>query len=415
METLQAIPGTHDLFPDEAARWDLLRGHVETAMSRYAYGRIETPHFEVAQLFARSVGTDSDIVQKEMYVFEDRGGRKLALRPEGTAGVVRAFIEASLDKQKASHKLWYWGPMFRAERPQKGRYRQFWQFGVETFGIANASMDAEQMALAMNIAVAAGVGDLRLRVNSIGDPNCRPAYQKLLNGFLASVRTQLCEACQKRIDTNPLRVLDCKERSCQALVSDAPMMADHLCDACQNHFEQVTDHLGRLNVDFVLDGRIVRGLDYYVRTAFELESASLGAQSSILGGGRYDGLVQSLGGPDVPGVGWAAGIERFLLATSQKVDQGSRIDVFVASFAETMPAALDLTERLRRDGRRVETDHLGRSLKAQLKEASRMGARLVMVLGPDEFARGQVTLRDLEAGEQTEMAVETALKTAGGL
>jgi histidyl-tRNA synthetase len=415
MEKLQAIPGTHDLLPDEAVRWDLLRGHVERAMSRYAYGRIETPHFEVAQLFARSVGTDSDIVQKEMYVFEDRGGRMLALRPEGTAGVVRAFIEANLDKQKASHKLWYWGPMFRAEKPQKGRYRQFWQFGVEAFGIAGASMDAEQMAMAMNIAAAVGVGELRLKVNSIGDGSCRPAYRELLTGYLNEIRSQLCEACQKRIDTNPLRVLDCKERSCQALLSDAPLMADHLCDDCQRHFDQVIGHLDRLKVEYVLDGRIVRGLDYYVRTAFELESGRLGAQSSILGGGRYDGLVRSLGGPDVPGVGWAAGIERFLLAATDEREPGGRIDVFVASFAETVPAALELSERLRREGRRVETDHLGRSLKAQMKEASRMGARLVMVLGPDEYARGQVTLRDLEAGEQTEVAVDAALKAAADL
>lgn len=408
METLQALPGTYDLLPEEAARWDRLHASVADFMARYAYGRIETPHLEPADLFSRSVGTDTDIVQKEMYAFEDRGGRKLALRPEGTAGVVRAFIEHSLDKQRPYHKLWYWGPMFRAERPQKGRYRQFWQFGVETFGIAEPSMDAEQIALAWNLAASLGVERGTLRLNSIGDAQCRPAYRELLLQFLRKLEPNLCDSCRGRLDTNPLRVLDCKEPGCRKLLAEAPRTQDHLCEPCARHFDGVKAHLDRWSVPYQLDPGIVRGLDYYVRTAFELDSPRLGAQSSVLGGGRYDGLVKALGGPEVPGVGWAAGIERVLLSSSREAPPDALLQAYVAAFPETREAALAWTQALRASGARVEADHQGRSLKAQMKEASRLGVRYVAVVGPAEWGRGEVTLKNLATGGQEVLELERA-------
>jgi histidyl-tRNA synthetase len=409
METVQALPGTYDLLPADTARWDELRSRVAEIMARYAYGRVETPHIEQAVLFSRSVGTETDIVQKEMYSFDDRGGRHLALRPEGTAGVVRAFVEHRLDRQRPYHKFWYWGPMFRAERPQKGRYRQFWQFGVEAFGIAEASMDAEQVALAWTLAAALGLSDVTLRLSSIGDAECRPSYRERLGSFLAGVGDRLCEGCRTRARSNPLRVLDCKEEACRRLLTDVPLMIDHLCSACQAHFDEVRRHLDAWHIPYHVDGRIVRGLDYYVRTAFELDSGLLGAQSSVLGGGRYDGLVQALGGPDVPGVGWAAGIERVLLAAgASEAASEPGIGAYVAAFPETRDAALAWVQSLRERGAAIESDHQSRSLKAQMKEAARLRARWVFVLGPEEWAQGKVAVRNLATGEQEVLELEKA-------
>jgi len=407
METLKAVPGTYDIFPEDARTWDRVRRIVAHAMRAYAYGRVETPHMESAELFARGVGTDTDIVQKEMYVFEDRGGRQLALRPEGTAGVVRAYIEARLDKQRPYSKLWYWGPMFRAERPQKGRYRQFWQFGVEAIGIAGPTIDAEQIALAMFIAGKLQLENLVLRLSSIGDGSCRPAYRERLVSYLQGVQAKLCDPCRRRVRSNPMRVLDCKEAGCRAATADAPLVIDYLCDPCREHLDGVRSSLDRFGVDYVLDGRIVRGLDYYRRTAFELESGRLGAQNSIVGGGRYDGLVAALGGPDVPGVGWAAGVERFLLA-ADSVAGDPALDAFIAGFPDTRGAAAELAQRWRHSGLRVEIDYLDRSLKAQLKEAARQGARFAVVVGPDEWSQGQVMLRDLNAGTQEAVTPDEA-------
>lgn len=409
METLKATPGTHDILPGQTILWDRLRQAITEQMHLYAYGRIETPHFETAELFARSVGTDSDIVKKEMYVFDDRGGRKLALRPEGTAGVVRAYIEAQLDKQRPMSKFWYWGPMFRAERPQKGRQRQFWQFGVEAIGVAGPHIDAEQIMQACRIISHLNIPEVTVRLNSIGDSECRPAYMGLLATFLKSIEKDLCENCKRRIVTNPLRVLDCKERSCRSLTADAPLMVDHLCAACEDHFAGVRSVLDELNVTYRLDGRIVRGLDYYQRTAFEIDSKRLGAQSSILGGGRYDGLIHALGGADIPAVGWAAGVERFMLAMAAPEAAESTLGAFVVSFPETRSHALGVAERLRDRGISTELDLLSRSLKAQLREASRMNANYAVILGPDEWAKGRVTIRNLQKSEQEEVTIDEAL------
>jgi histidyl-tRNA synthetase len=404
MEPLKAVPGTHDLLPADTERWDRLHATVEHLMARYGYGRIETPHFESVDLFARGVGSTSDIVQKEMYTFSDQGGRQLALRPEGTAGVVRAFLEAGMDRQRPFSKLWYWGPMFRAERPQKGRYRQFWQFGVEALGSAEPEIDAEQMLLALRIAQAWGLDDITLKINSVGDRACRPAYRKTLHAFLTGVSDRLCADCRRRLDSNPMRVLDCKEEGCRAATADAPLLMDHLCTPCAEHFDRVRTFLDLAGAGYDVDGRIVRGLDYYERTAFEVTSANLGAQSSLLGGGRYDGLSTALGGPAVPGVGWAAGIERFILAAPEITPDTPLLDAFVATFAETQEAGFRLCESLRAAGFRIDTDYLKRSMKAQLKEAGRSRARFAIVMGPDEWGREAVVLRDLAGGTQEEVA-----------
>jgi histidyl-tRNA synthetase len=405
MEALKAVPGTHDLLPDVALFWDRLRHQVEDLMALHGYGRIETPHFEAVELFARGVGETTDIVQKEMYTFTDQGGRDLALRPEGTAGVVRAYLEARLDRQRPFSKLWYWGPMFRAERPQKGRYRQFWQFGVEAVGSPGPQIDAEQVILAVAIATGWGLTDLAVKINSVGDRHCRPAYRELLRGFLNAVSAKLCADCRRRIESNPLRVLDCKEERCREATRDAPLLIDHLCAPCAEHLAGLRELLDAAGVAYEMDGRIVRGLDYYERTAFEVTSSRLGAQSALLGGGRYDGLSEVLGGPPLPAVGWAAGIERFVLAAGDLPAGGPLLDAFIATFPETVRAGFGLALSLRRAGLRVDLDFLGRSIKAQLKEADRSRARFAIVMGPDEWARQAVMLRDLSRGTQEEVAV----------
>jgi len=405
MEPLKAIPGTHDILPPDAERWDKLRSQIEQLMAQYGYGRIETPHFESVELFARGVGATSDIVQKEMYTFSDQGGRPLALRPEGTAGVVRAYLEAGLDRQRPFWKLWYWGPMFRAERPQKGRYRQFWQFGVEALGAAGPQIDAEQMVLALRIAAGWGLGAITMKINSVGDRDCRPAYRRMLHAFLTGVSDRLCPDCQRRLETNPLRILDCKEEACRAATADAPLLIDHLCPPCAGHFSSVREFLDLAEAPYEVDGRIVRGLDYYERTAFEITSANLGAQSSILGGGRYDGLSQALGGPAMPAVGWAAGVERFVLAAGEVKADTPLLDAFVATFPETVRAGYQLAESLRARGFCIDIDYLGRSMKAQLKEAGRSRSRCAIVVGPDEWGRDAVVLRDLARGTQEEVPV----------
>jgi histidyl-tRNA synthetase len=414
MEALQAIPGTNDILPPESTRWDRLRLTVEGVMSRYGYGRIETPIFEAEELFARGVGATTDVVQKEMYAFTDQGGRRLALRPEGTAGVVRAYIESRLDKQKPFTKLWYWGPMFRAERPQKGRYRQFWQFGVEALGASQPQIDAEQVLLAAEIAETCGLRGWELKLNSIGDAKCRPAYTERLVEYLRGIRTQLCGDCQRRIDTNPLRVLDCKEERCRAATADAPLIVDSLCADCSAHFAVVRRLLDAARIPYTVDGRLVRGLDYYERTAFELIAPNLGAQSAVFAGGRYDGLVELLGGPSVPGVGWAAGVERLLLASTGDAAAGPLIDVFVACFPETLDLAMEQVQHLRRAGLRADLDFLGRSIKAQMKEAARSEARFVVVAGPEELKRGVVTVRDMAAGSQDEVSEATLVDELRG-
>lgn len=400
--------GTNDILPDEAARWRRVEGLVHRTCLAHGYGEIRTPVFEHTGLFKRGVGADTDIVEKEMYTFQDRSQRSLTLRPEGTAPVVRAYLEGGLKAGPQPVKLYYVNsPMFRYDRPQAGRYRQFHQAGAEVFGTDDPAADAEVIALAVDILAGLGLRGMAVRLNSIGCPGCRPAYRERLRDHLRPRLDALCPDCRRRFEQNPLRLLDCKVD--REALAGAPAVTDSLCHECVAHFARVRGYLEALGVDFELDAGIVRGLDYYTRTVFEVTHGGLGAQSSLCGGGRYDGLVEAMGGPPTPAVGFALGVERLLLTLRQEGTGETAVpgpDVFVAAAGEgdaVRTAALVLAAQLRREGLAAEADLAGRSLKAQMKHAARIGARFAAVVGEDELAWGGVVLRDLTTGDQAEV------------
>jgi histidyl-tRNA synthetase len=403
----RAPSGTHDVLWPESTRWEALIAQFATQVERAGYGLAHTPIFEDARVFRRGIGEASDVVGKEMYEFEDRGGRKLALRPEGTAPMVRAFVQ---HRPPTPWKAWYVTPAFRYERPQAGRYRQHHQLGVEAIGSADADLDVEVVALADGVFRAAGLADFTLKVNSMGDGVCRPAYHELLRAYLADRREKLCPEHVERLDANPLRVLDCKRPECREATADAPRLVDHLCDDCAAHFDRVRAGLGAVGVPSEVDHRLVRGFDYYTRTTFEFASGALeSAQNGIGGGGRYDGLVEMLGGPATPGIGFGIGIERLLLACDAEgvfpVDPPA-LDAYVVDVAGG-EVARDLTAALRRAGLRADRAFDGRSMKSQLKSADRSGARVALIVGPDELAAGTVSVRPLRTpGEQRTVPVE---------
>jgi histidyl-tRNA synthetase len=362
-------------------------------------------------LFARGVGEATDIVNKEMYVFEDKGEETLCLRPEGTAGVVRAFIEHGAHVE-GPQKWFYLGAMFRRERPQKGRYRQFHQIGCEAFGVADPAIDAEQIALLDDYFARLGV-KAQLKLNSVGDGDCRPAYLAELKGFLEGHRKTLCADCNDRIERNPLRVLDCKVPTCQPVLERAPRLLDRLCDGCKGHFDAVKSGLDALGVSYAIDGRLVRGLDYYVRTAFEFTSDALGAQSAVAGGGRYDRLVETLGGPPTPGIGFALGEERLALILEKvgRAPPDRRPTIFfVAADAEGARASLTLASRLRKAGIACDLDARGGKLPRQFKQAERVGARWAVVLGGAEVASGQAKLKDMNTREESPVALSDLIQ-----
>ena len=403
-----AVRGTRDILPPESSRWQWVEGVARRVCERYGYREIRTPIFEAATVFTRGIGEATDIVEKEMYLFRDRAGRELALRPEGTAGVVRAFLEHKLYAGPLPVKLFYLGPMFRYERPQAGRYRQFEQFGVEAFGSSDPAIDAEIISLGIAFLEAVGLDRWELRLNSIGCPTCRAAYREMLVTELSPRRQELCRSCEQRLERNPLRILDCKEPGCQLLVEPLPGLESYLCSDCRAHWETVQHYLGELGISYRKYPRLVRGLDYYTRTVFELVGTGLGSQDALLGGGRYDGLVEAMGGPSVPGIGFAAGLDRLLMSLAGGdglPPAAAATDVYVARAGEVpMGAVLQLAERLRRAGIRTELELAGRSLKAQLKVADRLGARFVVIAGEAEWARGLVTLRRMADGLQEEVA-----------
>ena len=371
----RAPRGTQDVLPDRARAWQLLESRFRDLCRRYGYDEIRTPVFEETELFARGVGEDTELVSKQMYSFTDRGERQLTLRAEGTAPVVRAYLEHGLGKQAPLCKLFYIGPIFRYDRPQAGRYRQHTQLGVEALGAPGPEIDAEVIALLMDFLAELGVAGTRLELNSIGCPKCRPGYREALRQYLAPVRDQLCEFCQRRYEDNPLRILDDKTPRCRELAADAPSVLDHLCPECREHFAGLQRLLGELGIAFHVNPRIVRGLDYYARTAFELTYGPA-AQNSLAGGGRYDGLAEDLGGDPTPGIGFGCGLERLHLALEEQgwAPAAAAPAVFVAAAGETVrAAALRLTQELRRAGVAAETDFLNRSLKAQMREAGRKG------------------------------------------
>ena len=407
--TIQAVRGTRDILPDEMGAWHAIEKAARELFARYGYREIRTPVFEPTELFARGIGAETDIVSKEMYTFEDRDGGSLTLRPEATAGVVRAVIEHNLANTDPALKLYALGPMFRRERPQKGRYRQFHQVDVEAFGFTSPTIDAEVIELALGYLDACGVTRHELVLNSVGDRHCRPAYVETLRAALAGHKASLCGDCQRRAETNPLRVLDCKVPQDQPLIDALPKIGDHLCAECRDHFAEVRRQLELLGIPYRLSHRLVRGLDYYVRTTFEVTSDQLGSQSSVLGGGRYDGLVKDLGGPDVAGIGFAVGMERLALLLPPREPQ-ARCAVFLMPLAApALDRALTLQRALRAAGLRAMLDPEGRSFKSRMKQADKLGARFVAILGDDEIARGVWTVRDMKGSTQQDVAQDGVL------
>jgi len=404
----KAPKGTYDLLPAEAERRADIVAIAADVFTSYGFRQIVTPEFEETGLFARGVGDATDIVRKEMYSFPDRGGRELTLRPEGTAPVCRAYVEHGMFKLVKPVKLWYYAPMFRYERPQAGRYREHYQFGAEALGSDDPLVDAEVIAMLGQVYDELEIGDLTLAVNSMGDGQCRPAYMELLRGFLAGHAAELCGECRERAVTNPLRAFDCKVESCRAVMSGAPRLVDHLCEPCRRHFDTVLELLRRVGLDPVLDFRLVRGLDYYTRTTFEFQSNALGfAQSTIGGGGRYDGLVELIGGPPTPGFGFGSGLERVtLVAGLEEAEDEGPLAYVVAFVPESRADAFALAQHLRRDLLiDAECDLAGRSAKAQLRQAGRSGAELALLVGLADLAEGEVRLRDLESGDEEDVAI----------
>jgi aspartyl-tRNA synthetase len=402
----QAPRGTRDILAGEVEKWQHLEETFRKLSSLHGYTEIRTPLFEQTELFTRSVGEDSDIVSKEMYTFKDRSGRSLTLRPEGTAPVARAYLEHNLKDGPQPVKLYYIGPMFRYDRPQAGRYRQFHQVGLELFGASGPAADAEIITFSLKFLRALNIGDFVLELNSIGCPECRPAYREELLGYLRPLEEGLCPDCRRRFEGNPLRALDCKEERCRELVRQAPQMTDRLCPGCEAHFRQLREILDRLQVPYLLNPRLVRGLDYYSRTAFEFVPHSANAQGSLGGGGRYDYLVEYCGGPRVPGVGVAFGVERLLAAApsaAAPLFTAGKPPLYIAAAGEGLAAeALSLAEELRRQGVAAEAELMERSLKGQMKYAGRKGFQTVLIIGSRELAEGTVTLRHMATGEQEE-------------
>ena len=408
--TIQAVRGTKDILPDEVGAWQRVEAAARELFARYGYRELRTPVFEQTELFARGIGAETDIVSKEMYSFADRDDSSLTLRPEATAGIVRAVIEHNLMNTDPALRVYALGPMFRRERPQKGRYRQFHQVDVEAFGFTSPTIDAEVVELALSFLDACGVREGELLLNSVGDRACRPAYVERLQQALRGLAPTLCGDCQRRVETNPLRVLDCKVPQDQAAIDTLPRITDHLCAPCGEHFAEVRRQLDLLGIPYRLSHRLVRGLDYYVRTTFEVTSSALGAQSSILGGGRYDGLVKELGGPDLAGIGFAVGLER-LVSLVPPVEAEPRCDVFLMPLAAgALDPALRLQRRLREAGLRVLLDPEGRSFKSRMKQADKLGARYAAILGDDELARGVWTLRDMARSEQRAVTEDEILE-----
>lgn len=403
---INGVKGMNDVLPGEVGRWQEMERTAREVFALYGYREVRTPVVEHHALFARGVGEATDIVNKEMYVFEDKGEETLCLRPEGTAGVVRAFIEHGAHVE-GPQKWFYLGPMFRRERPQKGRYRQFHQIGCEAFGIAEPAIDAEQIALLDDYFSRLGV-KATLKLNTVGDAGCRPAYLAELKGWLEGRKAGLCADCKERIDRNPLRVLDCKVPTCQPVLEQAPRLLDRLCDGCAAHFDAVKSGLDTLGVQYVIDGRLVRGLDYYVRTAFEFTSDALGSQSAVAGGGRYDRLVETLGGQATPGIGFALGEERLALILEKgdrAVPERRPAVFFVAADAEGARASLALASRLRKAGIACDLDARAGKLQRQFKQAERVHARFALVLGGAEVASGQAKLKDMNTREETPVAL----------
>jgi histidyl-tRNA synthetase len=407
---ITAVRGFRDILPEESAIWQRIETQARTSLAAYGFSEIMLPVLEKTELFARAIGETTDIVEKEMYTFTDRDESSLTLRPEGTASVIRAYIEHSLAHREPVSKLFYIGPMFRRERPQKGRYRQFHQIGAEILGRDDPLIDAELLLMLHDFFTALHL-EVAIDVNSLGDAVCRPRYRESLRAFGESRLAELCENCHARLHRNPLRLLDCKEPGCRQVTADAPVLTDFLCDPCRDHFARVQDYLRQENVRFALNPRLVRGLDYYCRTSFEVLAQGLGSQNAVCGGGRYDGLVEQLGGPAVAGIGFAIGVERLMmLLQAQEHHLSTTPELFIVPLGEAAESrAFSVAHRLRQGGYRIELESGSRGLKAQMRRADKLGVRYVLILGENELAADKGTVRDMQAKSDRPVAIDLAL------
>ncbi len=407
--------GTQDVLPEESYKWQYIEQTLTALSQKFGFHEVRTPVFEHTQLFDRGVGDTTDIVQKEMYTFEDKGGRSITLRPEGTASVVRCSLEHGLLGRSLPLKMSYLIDCFRYEKPQAGRYRQFRQFGAEVFGSQHPACDAELIAFVSQIFETLGVGDIGVEINSIGCPKCRPMYHDKLRAYFNQHIDQLCPTCRERLEKNPLRILDCKNDSCKEVAAGAPKGIDNLCEECHDHFEGVKTRLDAMGIRYTVNPQIVRGLDYYTKTVFEFVSQNIGAQGTVCGGGRYDGLVQTLGGAPTPAIGFAIGLQRLMLVMEHAgafMGRDTVCDLYIASIGEAASVkSQQIAMDLRRQGFFCESDVQGRSLKAQMKYADKLGARYTLVLGDDEIAAGRGKVKNMETGEET----ETDFSALGGL
>ena len=405
----KAVKGTQDILPAVSGKRRFVESTLFDIASKFGFKEIRTPVFEHTELFQRGVGGTTDVVQKEMYTFDDKGGRSVTLRPEGTAGAARAFLEHGLFNEALPQKMCYHINCYRYEKPQAGRWREFDQFGVEVLGTASPAADAEVISLASEIFAFFGVEGLQLELNSIGCPECRKNYHAALKEYFSTRKEELCPTCQERLDRNPMRILDCKSPICSDIGKDAPVVLDYICDDCRAHFEQVKKYLDAMEIPYTVNPRIVRGLDYYTRTVFEFVSTSIGAQGTVCGGGRYDGLIEELGGTHTPSLGFGLGIGRMLMlleAQGIEIPEQERCDIYIAPMGEQASyAAAKLCSDLRGAGISAQFDVAGRSVKAQMKFADKLGAAYTVVLGDNELAEGKVTVKKMADGSSIELAL----------
>lgn len=405
-----APKGTKDMLPEQAYKWHYVEGKFADICRKYGFREIRTPMFEHTEVFARGIGDTTDVVQKEMYTFNDHAGRSITLKPEGTSGVVRAFIEHKQYAEVQPTKYYYDTDCFRYEKPQSGRLRHFHQFGIEVFGTSDMIADAEVICLANDFLTELGVNETELRINSVGCPECRSKYREALKDFLRPRYEELCGTCKDRFERNPMRILDCKSEICQEIVKDAPRMLDYLCDDCRGAFEELKANLTAMGIDFTVDPNIVRGLDYYTKTAFEFVTTKIGAQGTVCGGGRYDHLIEELGGPPIPGVGFGLGIERLLMvmeASGAYFPPDEGVEVFIAVMGDRAKAfGLKLCREMRQKGIVAEMDTLARNIKGQFKYADRLHAKYTLIIGDNEIEKGVVSVKDMANSSQKEVRIE---------